>query len=437
ETAMLAWFPGNASNRSQLSSSEPFSETDLRSISDILRCTGKEQWSRIPRIYSVLRLIDKLPAIELFLAQGITDVWFPFNHSTIPGSLNPSATHEFLQAQRLVLSRALDLEQETGRHGHFSSHADVPFDKVEELGKGGYGYVDKVVSTVSYTVYARKLIHRGRTFKKDKQVSKDFERELGNLKKLKHIHIVKLIGSYTDPKFVGIIMLPVADYNLKEFLEIQMTDSVERAKERRSFLRTFFGCLTSTLLYLHDSCVRHKDIKPQNVLVKGHDVFLTDFGISLDWAEAGKSTSSGETVCTPRYCAPEVAQCLRRNSSSDMWSLDCVFLEIWTVLKEDSVPRLHTYLQVSHSMSSYYHLNPSGVSSWVSILSARGLSSDNAPLSWIPNLMQKDPEVRWTARTLFEEISDVNSNPETKFAFSGHCCIEDPESESAHSCASV
>ena len=316
EIAMLAWFPSNGSIRPPLSSLEPFSETDLRNISDILRCSGREQWSRIPRIYSILRLIDQLPAIDLFLAQGITDVWFPFDRNTTPSSLDPSTTYEFLQAQSLVLSKALDLERETGRHRHFSTPTDIPFIKVAELGKGGYGYVDKVVSTVSHKEYARKLIPRGRTFKKDKQVLKDFERELGHLKKLTHLHIVKFVGSYTDPRFVSIIMSPVADCNLKEFLEIEIIGSEERVSERRSFLRTFFGCLTSALCYLHEHRVRHKDIKPQNVLVKGHGVLLTDFGISFDWTEAGKSTTSGDTVRTPRYCAPEVANCLPRNSSS-------------------------------------------------------------------------------------------------------------------------
>jgi serine/threonine protein kinase len=94
---------------------------------------------------------------------------------------------------------------------------------------------------------------------------------LGHLKKLSHIHIVELIGSYTDPKFVGIIMSPVAEYNLKDFLELDPLPS-----GARSFLRTFFGCLAAALCYLHDNRVRHKDIKPQNILVKGHQIFLTD-----------------------------------------------------------------------------------------------------------------------------------------------------------------
>jgi len=121
-----------------------------------------------------------------------------------------------------------------------------------------------------------------------------------------------------------------------------------------------------------------------------------------------------------------------------MWSLGCVFLEIWTVLKEESVSRLYTHLEGPGSVLSHYYLNPSGVSSWLSTLGSKGLNSDNAPRSWISNLMQEDQKTRWTAHMLLEAIVEVNSDPETKFIFSGLCCIDDLEStESVHSWASV
>lgn len=100
--------------------------------------------------------------------------------------------------------------------------------------------------------------------------------------------------------------------------------------------------------------------------------------------------------------------------------------------------RLYTHLEGSGSMLSHYHRNLSGVSSWSSILGSKGLNSDNAPGSWISNLMQEDQKIRWTARTLLEVIMEVNSDPEMKFIFSGLCCIDDLESaESVHSWASV
>lgn len=333
---MLAWFP--VSKEETSNPRKHFSESELRGISDILRRTGKESWSRIPRIYSVLRTINQLQTIEVFLSQGISDVWFPFTHKTLPEGLkSPSMRYEFLEAQRLVLCKALDLERETGKHMNFSQTSELPFIKVGDLGKGGYSYVDRVISTISHKEYARKLIPRGRTFKKDYEVLKSFEKELGNLKKLSHPHIVELIGSYTDPRFVG-IMSPVADCDLKMFLDSGPSEITGQL----SFLRTFFGCLTAALCYLHENCIRHKDIKPANILVKGHHVYLADFGISLDWTDFGNSTTTGPaTAVTHQYCAPEVADYFPRNSSSDIWSLGCVFLEIWTVIKGRTHPKSH------------------------------------------------------------------------------------------------
>ena len=291
--------------------SKPLSESDVRHVSDGLHRMGKESWSRVPRIYAVLRMINQVQVIDAFITQGISDLWFPFSHKTLPECLrSPSSRFDFLEVQDLILTKVLDLEREDGKHRHFSKAEQVPLRKIEELGKGGFGYVDRVISTITYKEYARKLIPRGRTFKKNMEVLKDFERELGHLKKLSHIHIVELIGSYTDLKFVGIIMSPVAEYNLKDFLARE-----PMPPGALSFLRSFFGCLAAALSYLHNNQIRHKDVKPQNVLVKGHQIFLTDFGISLDWSDLTQSTTSGpvspptipcEVALQSEYCSDTV-----------------------------------------------------------------------------------------------------------------------------------
>jgi serine/threonine protein kinase len=59
-------------------------------------------------------------------------------------------------------------------------------------------------------------------------------------------------------RYVGIVMSPVADWNLADFLDREHISS-----DDRSFLRTFYGCLAVALRYLHENRIRHKDIKPQ------------------------------------------------------------------------------------------------------------------------------------------------------------------------------
>jgi hypothetical protein len=162
EDLLRQWFPTNAEEVLK-----PFTESDICGIADVLERSSRDVWSRIPRIYSILRKIGQLGAIDAFIDSGVTDVSFPYSKSTLPEALRDhSARLKFLELQHLVYNtEALSLERKA-RHGHFSDPHDVPLKKVGELGKGGFGYVDRVVSTISHKEYARKLILRGRTFRK-------------------------------------------------------------------------------------------------------------------------------------------------------------------------------------------------------------------------------------------------------------------------------
>ncbi len=128
-----------------------------------------------------------------------------------------------------------------------------------------------------------------------------FENELEAVKKMSHRHIVKLVGSYTDPFWVGLIMTPVADGDLEEYLNLPDTTNI-----RKQSLRTFFGCLTMAMGYLHQHNMCHGDVKPRNLLVKDGQCLLSDFGTTRFWEDDGRSTTNSIAACTIRYCAPEV-----------------------------------------------------------------------------------------------------------------------------------
>jgi serine/threonine protein kinase len=80
--------------------------------------------------------------------------------------------------------------------------------------------------------------------------------------------------SYTDPKYFALLMSPVADCDLSAYYAL-----ARDSRDKLSLLRSFFGCLANALRYIHGVRIRHRDIKPQNILVKGDRVFLTDFGM--------------------------------------------------------------------------------------------------------------------------------------------------------------
>lgn len=200
--------PGSQSTRS------PFMEKDTQKVSSILERTSNRPWSRIPRIYILLRLTNQLQAIDGFLDEGISGLSLLFTQESLPEILRShSARLRFIELQDLVYNtEALKLERDNAQHGHFKDSNDIPLKSIGKLGKGGSGRVDRVMSTITYRECARKLIPRGKTFRTNRKILRDFEKEPFHLKRLSqsHKHMVRLVASYTEPRYVGIVTHPMA-----------------------------------------------------------------------------------------------------------------------------------------------------------------------------------------------------------------------------------
>ena len=234
----------------------------------------------------VLRTIDCLDLLNTFIDLGFSDHWFPVTERSLPHCLHPSKRSQFTATQTLVITKSMNLEKgENGQHCNFRQNEPLPFETKEVLGAGGFGQVDRVLSLISFREYARKRVPRSTMFSgRRAEDVKRFIAEIEVLKRLKHHHIVEFVGSYTDLKYIGLIMSPVAEMDLSTYL---LRADATRHRE----LRTFFGCLARALEFLHEQSVRHKDIKPGNILVYGGNVLFTDFGLAFDFADAGGSTT--------------------------------------------------------------------------------------------------------------------------------------------------
>ena len=192
--------------------------------------------------------------------------------------------------------------------------------KVSFLSRLGYGstaVVDEVkVSGVSGTVACKLFSTKWRP---------EVLRELETMSKLEHPHIVKLVYGCLEGGSTAILMQPVADYNLSQYLAAcaSMTDE-------QSDIWVWFSCLTSGLQYMHENGVRHHDIKPSNILVKDNKVLFADFG-SSSTIRNDQSRTYHTFKFTSLYAAPEVLNG-ERWMASDVFSLGCVFLEMITIL---------------------------------------------------------------------------------------------------------
>jgi len=376
--------------------------------------------ARVPRTYIVLRTIDCLDHLDEFIDLGFSDHWLPVTERSLPQRLRPSQRTAFVNTQDLVLTQSMDLERgEDGQHCYFQRDDSLPFEIKGVLGSGGFGQVDKILSLISFREYARKRVSRKSVFgTREAENVKSLVTEIEILKRLKHRHIVEFVGSYTDPKYMGLIMSPVAEMDLSAYLK-----DADTSKHRE--LRTFFGCLARALEFLHERNVRHKDIKPGNILVNSGNVLFADFGLSFDFTDAnGGSTSVGMVNgMTARYCAPEVAMQEPRNTWSDIWSLGVVFLEMAVVLKGKTVSHIDDFFKQHGSLQPYVHTNRAAFLELVAELETAGSTSDNRALEWVQQMLQMEQRLRPTATSLILSISNVDGEGEGSAGFCGICCV--------------
>ena len=257
----------------------------------------------------------------------------------------------------------------SGRH---SSHVDFQKDETLPLLQGrflGYGIHGGVYETTCNGVqlaWKRKFCRY--------RIGDRERREIEIIKRLDHRHIIKLVGTYTHGPFLGLLLWPVATCDLATLIEdldwFRRMDGAELGKESHAGffsvagsseeesvraarlaalglrphltraevtrmtvarLEHALGCMASAIAYLHHSGVKHKDLKPSNVLLSHNGLWVTDFGTATDFSILSRSTTESGDRGTPKYSAPEVAAFAPSGRSADIFSLGCIFLEIFTL----------------------------------------------------------------------------------------------------------
>lgn len=244
---------------------------------------------------------------------------------------------------------------EEGQECTLGPNDELPYKLLRNLGQGGFANVEEVEDQHTGEIFARKV------FRTNNATLAETQRLLANEVKViqrlaPHHHVVRVFATYVRKREIGILLKPVANRGSLEIF-LQDTHDGSFGQSELNILYNSFGCLASGIRFMHASKVRHKDIKPSNILVHGESLIYTDFGSSLDHSAATRSVTTGRPgSMTQKYAAPELKEELPRSFKTDMFSLACVFLEILSALELGPLDtKMSPYREHTEAFSTMMH----------------------------------------------------------------------------------
>lgn len=150
-----------------------------------------------------------------------------------------------------------------------------------------------------------------------------FQREASAASRLSHPNVVDIYDVGEADGYHYIVMEYIRGRTLKQLI------SQRGALDYREAI-SIMAQLTSAIVNAHHNNIIHRDIKPQNVLIKDDGTAkLTDFGIAIA-NDAVQLTYYNTVMGSAHYLAPETAQGKEPNQQIDIYSLGIVFYELLT-----------------------------------------------------------------------------------------------------------
>ncbi|KAK1263558.1 Serine/threonine-protein kinase BRI1-like 2 [Acorus gramineus] len=239
---------------------------------------------------------------------------------------NNAATTWMIEREKEPLSINVATFQRQLRKLTFSQLVEATdgFSAASLVGSGGFGEVFKARLKDGSCVAVKKLVRLSY------QGDREFAAEMETLGKIKHRHLVPLLG-YCK---VGEERLLVY-----EFMEFGSLEDVLHDKKGVVALdwdarvKVAMGAAKG-LCFLHHNCIPHiihRDMKSSNVLLdRGMDARVSDFGMARLISALDTHLSVSTLAGTPGYVPPEYYQSFRCTARGDAYSFGVVMLELLT-----------------------------------------------------------------------------------------------------------
>jgi len=155
------------------------------------------------------------------------------------------------------------------------------------------------------------------------QVGERFTREAQALARLDHPGIVRVFDSGLDGDRAYLVMELVDGEPLSKRLTTRRAD--------RAGLVRILEKVARAVHHAHEKGVIHRDLKPDNILVRGDEPKVADFGLARLAESSPALTRSGTVLGTPMYMAPEQVEGGRDVTvRTDVHALGVLLYEILT-----------------------------------------------------------------------------------------------------------
>ncbi|KAK3754014.1 hypothetical protein QZH41_020292, partial [Actinostola sp. cb2023] len=192
------------------------------------------------------------------------------------------------------------------------------FNLQEQIGKGSFSVIRRCVDKKTNKICAVKIVDVHKMTSSCSLSESDLHREASICQKLKHSHIVELVGGYSMDGFVYMVF----EYMDGSDLCFEIVNRVNAGFVFSEAVAShYMRQVLEAIAFCHEREIIHRDLKPHNLLLASKDnsapLKVADFGVAVELPPEGYILSG--RLGTPHFMSPEVINRERYGKPVDIW----------------------------------------------------------------------------------------------------------------------